>query len=194
MKKKSITELPSIEELEEEISRKKKIEVKTHLLRNAIFSLITVAALTALVSVLFLPVLKTLGTSMTPTFQDGELVVAVRTSEAKPGDLIAFYFNNKIFVKRVVAKGGSLVDMDEEGNLYVDGVLQEESYLTEKSPGNGDLEFPFQVPEGQYFVLGDNRSNSADSRSSVLGCVDPEDFLGRIIFRVWPLNRIGPVS
>ena len=193
MKKKRTVELPSIQELEEEISRKKHQQNQRHLLRNALYALITVAAATALIAVLFMPVLKTYGNSMAPTLEEGEIVVTIRTKTINPGDVIAFDYNNKKFIKRVIACGGSVVDMDEDGNILVDGVPLEEPYLTEKSVGNGDVEFPFQVPEGQYFVLGDNRVNSADSRNSILGCVELESVVGRVLFAVWPLERLGTV-
>lgn len=193
MKNKKPIELPSIEELEAEISRKKYKQNQHHLLRNALYVLITVAAVTALVAILFVPVLKTFGNSMTPTLEDGEIVAVVKTDEAKVGEMIAFYYNNKIFIKRVIALGGSVVDMDEAGNVFVDGAPLEEPYLTEKSAGSGDVEFPYEVPNGMYFVLGDNRVTSADSRNSILGCVDPDDMLGRVVFRVWPLDRFGAV-
>jgi signal peptidase I len=191
--KKKIIELPTIEELEAEISRKKHKQTQHHLLRNALYALITVAAVTALIAILFMPVLKTYGNSMSPTLEDGEIVLTVRTKTAETGDVIAFYYNGKLFIKRVIALGGSVVDMDEDGNISVNGVPLEEPYLTEKSYGNGDVEFPFEVPDGQYFVLGDNRITSADSRNSILGCVDPEDMLGRVLACVWPPKSIGAV-
>lgn len=193
MKKKKTVELPTIEELEAEISRKKHQENQHHLLRNALYALIVVAAITSLVSVLWIHVLKTYGNSMSPTIEDGELVVVLHGSTAQPGDVIAFSYNNKKFIKRVIALGGSVVDVDEDGTVSVDGTPLEEPYLTEKSFGNGDVEFPFTVPDGQYFVLGDNRITSADSRNSILGCVAPEDMMGRVLFRVWPLSGFGPV-
>lgn len=193
MKKKKPLELPSIEELEAEITRQKKKQNQHGLLRNALYTLIVVAAVTALVAVLFMPVLKTYGTSMSPTLQEGEIVVAVKTGEAKPGDVIAFKYNNRIFIKRVIASGGAVVDIDEAGNVSVDGTVLDEPYVSEKTLGNGDVEFPLTVPEGQYFVLGDNRVNSGDSRSSVFGTVEPEDMLGKVLICVWPLNRFGAV-
>lgn len=193
MKKKKPIELPSIEELEAEISRKKRKQNQHHLLKNALYALITVAAVTALIAVLLMPVLKTYGASMTPTLEEGEYVVVIKSSEAKPGDVIAFKFNNKTFIKRVIALGGSVVDVDEEGYVYVDGEKLDEPYVEDRSFGNGDVEFPFTVPEGQYFVLGDNRVNSADSRNSILGTILPEDLLGRVLFCVWPPSRIGAV-
>jgi signal peptidase I, bacterial type len=190
MKNNRPIQLPSIEELEAEIYRQKHRQTQHHLLRNALYALITVAAVTALIAILFMPVLKTYGTSMTPTLEEGEIVVAIKTSTASQGDVIAFYYNNKIFIKRVIALGGAEVDIDEEGFVYVDGERLDEPYVTERAIGNGDVEFPFQVPDGQYFVLGDNRMASADSRSTTLGCVEPDDMLGRVLFCIWPLNRL----
>ncbi len=193
MKKKEPIVLPSIEELEAEITRQKRKQTQHHLLRNALYALITVAAITALVAILFMPVLKSYGSSMSPTLEDGEIVVVIKSDSAKSGDVIAFYYNNKLFIKRVIALGGSVVDMDQEGNVFVDGSLLDEPYLTEKAVGSGDVEFPFTVPDGQYFVLGDNRMTAADSRSNIIGCVDPENMLGKVLFCVWPLNRLGRV-
>ena len=186
-------ELPSIEELEAEIVHRKRRQSQHHLLRNTLYTLIVVAAATALVVFLLITPLKTYGSSMTPTLEPDEIIAVIKGSEAKPGDVIAFYYNNKIFIKRVIALGGSVVDMDEDGNISVDGVPLDEPYLTEKAYGNGDVEFPFEVPVGMYFVLGDNRITSADSRSSILGCVDPEHMEGRVFFRIWPLNRFGTI-
>ena len=193
-KKKTLPELPSIEALEAEISRKKHKQNQRYLLRNTLYALLTVSAVTVLVAFLLISPLKTYGSSMTPTLEKDEIVVALKTKTAEPGDVIAFYYNNKLFIKRVIALGGSTVDMDEEGAISVDGVILEEPYLTEKAFGNGDVEFPFEVPENQYFVLGDNRASSADSRSSILGCVDPDNMLGRVVFRVWPLKRFGTIQ
>ena len=194
MRTKKPIELPSIEELEAEISRKKHKQTQHHLLRNALYALITIAAVTALVAVLFVPVLRSTGNSMAPALEDGEIVAVLKTKSVEPGDVIAFYYNGKLFIKRVIALGGSTVDLDEAGNVSVDGVPLEEPYLEEKAFGNGDVEFPFEVPDGQYFVLGDNRLTSADSRNSIMGCVVPEDILGRVILCVWPLVRFGGVD
>ena len=193
-KNKALPELPSIEALEAELSRKKQKQNQRYLLRNTLYALLTVAAVTVLVAFLLISPLKTYGSSMTPTLEKDEIVVALKTKTAEPGDVIAFYYNNKLFIKRVIALGGSVVDMDEAGNISVDGVPLEEPYLEEKASGNGDVEFPFEVPDGASFVLGDNRVTAADSRSSILGCVDTENMLGRVIFRVWPLSRIGTIQ
>lgn len=193
MKNKKPIELPTIEELEAEINRKKHKQNQHHLMRNAIYVLIVVAAVTSLISIFFVRALKTFGSSMTPTLEDGDIVAVYLTDEAEPGQLVAFYFNNKLIIKRVIALGGSVVDMDEAGNVFVDGSPLKEPYLTEKALGEVSVEFPFTVPDGQYFVLGDNRITSTDSRSSIIGCVDPDNMLGRVIFKVWPLDEFGKI-
>ncbi|MBR6119918.1 MAG: signal peptidase I [Oscillospiraceae bacterium] len=193
MKNKKPIELPTIEELEAEINRKKHKQNQHHLMRNAIYVLIVVAAVTSLISIFFVRALKTFGSSMTPTLEDGDIVAVYLTDEAEPGQLVAFYFNNKLIIKRVIALGGSVVDMDEAGNVFVDGSPLEEPYLAEKALGEVSVEFPFTVPDGQYFVLGDNRITSTDSRSSIIGCVDPDNMLGRVVFKVWPLEDFGKI-
>jgi len=193
MKNKKPIELPTIEELEAEINRKKHKQNQHHLMRNAIYVLIVVAAVTSLISIFFVRALKTFGSSMTPTLEDGDIVAVYLTDEAEPGQLVAFYFNNKLIIKRVIALGGSVVDMDEAGNVFVDGSPLEEPYLAEKALGEVSVEFPFTVPDGQYFVLGDNRITSTDSRSGIIGCVDPDNMLGRVVFKVWPLEDFGKI-
>ncbi|MBQ6029993.1 MAG: signal peptidase I [Oscillospiraceae bacterium] len=192
MKKREIT-LPSIEELESELKRERQNHVYRHFFRNALYVLITVAAIASLVAILFMPVLKVYGSSMKPTVQEGELVVCIKDQTVDPGDVIAFYYNNKIYVKRVIAGPGSKVDIDEVGNVYVDDVLLDEPYLNTKSAGISDIDFPVKVPEDSYFVLGDNREASADSRNSVLGCIAREDLLGRVLFCAWPPSDIRAV-
>jgi len=193
MKNKKPIELPTIEELEAEINRKKHKQNQHHLMRNAIYVLIVVAAVTSLISIFFVRALKTFGSSMTPTLEDGDIVAVYLTDEAEPGQLVAFYFNNKLIIKRVIALGGSVVDMDEAGNVFVNGSPLEEPYLAEKALGEVSVEFPFTVPDGQYFVLGDNRITSTDSRSGIIGCVDPDNMLGRVVFKVWPLEDFGKI-
>lgn len=191
---KKTIELPSIEELEAEISRKKHAQNRRHLVRNLLYALLTLFAAAAVLFVLFGRVVTVVGDSMAPALSDGDLAAVLKTEEAEPGELVAFWHGGQLFVKRVVALGGSVVEMDEAGGVSVDGVLLEEPYLTEKAFAPGDVEFPFQVPEGQYFVLSDDRSSTADSRSSVLGCVAREDVLGRVVFRLWPLRGFGGVD
>ena len=164
-------------------------------LRNTIFTLITVAAIAVLVAVLFLPVLRIYGTSMTPSLTEGDIVLSVKSSAAvERGDIVAFYYNNKILVKRVVAFSGEWVDIDREGNVFVNNQRMDEPYVKEPDYGiSTDIELPYQVPESRIFVMGDHRRTSTDSRSSAIGCVAEEQVVGRIIFRVWPLNEFGAV-
>lgn len=155
--------------------------------------LIVVAAVAILVAMLFLPVLRIYGNSMNATLNSGELVVSVKGSSFKTGDIIAFYYNNNILVKRVIANPGDWVDIDLDGNVYVNQQLIDEPYLDEKSFGEPDIDFPYQVPDDRVFVLGDNRDVSIDSRYKSVGCVSSEQIVGKIVFRVWPLTRIGPL-
>ena len=192
MKKKVINERPSSELLEAELSRVKYRQRYRTVLKSTIYTLITVAAVAVLVATLWLPVLQIYGSSMTPTLQDGEIVFSVKTSEMEQGDIIAFYYNNKILVKRVIAGPGDWINISEEnGDVYVNDVLLEEPYLAEKSYGDADIELPYQIPDGKIFVMGDHRSTSVDSRHTVVGCVAEEQIVGKIIFRVWPLNQLG---
>ena len=140
---------------------------------------------------LWLPVLQIYGSSMTPTLQDGEIVFTVKTSDLEHGDVIAFYYNNKILVKRVIAGPGDWVDIQEDGTVSVNDMLLEEPYLVEKAFGDADIELPYQVPEEKFFVMGDHRTTSVDSRHTTVGCVAQEQIVGRIIFRIWPLERVG---
>lgn len=194
MRKKKILEMPSNGQLEAELKRMKYKSRYHSVMRSTIYTLIVVAAVSILVATLWLPVLQIYGNSMTPTLQDGEIVLSVKTSEFEPGDIIAFYYNNKILIKRVICGPGDWINMDEDGTVYVNEVRLEEPYLVEKALGDGNIELPFQVPEGRWFVMGDHRSTSVDSRSTAVGCVSDEQMVGKIIFRVWPLNRLGHVE
>ena len=185
--------LPTTEELQQAYD---KVSYRDRL-RSSIISttniLIVVAALAILVAMLFLPVLRIYGQSMSSTLQSGELVVSVKNSGFKTGDVIAFYYNNNILVKRVIATSGQWVDIDLQGNVYVDQKQINEPYLEEKSFGEPNIDFPYQVPDERVFVLGDNRKVSVDSRHYAVGCVTSEQIVGKIVFRVWPLNRLGPI-
>ena len=192
MKKKILNERPTIEMLEEELNQVKHRQRYRVVLKSTVYTLITVAAIAVLVATLWLPVLQIYGSSMTPTLQDGEIVFSVKTADLEQGDIIAFYYNNKILVKRVIAGPGEWVNIcPENGNVFIDDVLLEEPYLQEKSFGDADIEFPYQVPDGKIFVMGDHRSTSVDSRHTAVGCVAEEQIVGKIVFRVWPLDQFG---
>ena len=187
-------ERPSVSELETELRRVKYQRRYNTVLKSTVYTLITVAAVAVLVATLWLPVLQIYGSSMTPTLQDGEIVFSVKTGSMEQGDVIAFYYNNKILIKRVIANPGDWVNITEDGTVYVNDRLLEEPYLTEKSFGDADIEFPYQVPDGKIFVMGDHRATSADSRHTAVGCVAPDQIVGKIIFRVWPLEQMGIVE
>lgn len=184
-------EYPSLEQMEEEIARLKYRKRYGSALRGTLYSLAVVAAIAILVATLWMPVLQITGASMTPTLVDGEFVVAVKSSKFEPGDIVAFYYNNKILIKRVIASAGEWVDIDQEGNVYVNGVQLDEPYIQEKALGECNIELPYQVPENRYFCMGDHRSTSADSRHSEVGCVAEEQVVGKIVWRVWPLAGFG---
>lgn len=193
MKRKQSSELPEVAELERELEREQYKVRYRQTLKSTIYALITVAAVAVLVATLWLPVLKIYGNSMTPTLNNGQIVLSWKTRELETEDIIAFYYNNKVLVKRVIAQPGDWVDIDGDGNVYVNGTLLEEPYLAEKARGECDIELPYQVPENRYFVMGDHRSTSVDSRSSVVGCISEDQIVGRLILCVWPLEELGRV-
>ena len=194
MKNKKIVCPPTTEQLEGELKRVRYKSRYRSVLRSTIYSLITVAAIAVLIATLWLPVLQVYGNSMTPTLQNGEIIFTVKMSEFEPGDIIAFYYNNKILIKRVIARSGEWVNMDADGNVYVNETLLDEPYLDEKAFGDCNIELQYQVPEGRVFVMGDHRSTSVDSRNSAVGCVAQEQIVGKILFRVWPLEKFGWVK
>lgn len=194
MKKNKLPEMPSTQQLEEELKRVKYKRRYRSMLRSTIYTLITVAAVAILVATLWLPVLQIYGSSMTPTLQDGEIIFYVKTSEFKPGEIVAFYYNNKILIKRVICGPGDWIDIDEDGTVYVNKVRLDEPYLTEKALGDCNIDLPFQVPDGRFFVMGDHRSTSIDSRNTAVGCVSQEQIVGKVLFRIWPIGQIGTVK
>ncbi len=165
-----------------------------HTLMDTIFTLVTVAAVAVLIAVLLLPVLQIYGSSMNPALTEGDIVVSLKGSNFHTGDVVAFYYNNKILVKRVIANSGDWVDIDEEGNVYVNNVLLDEPYVSEKAFGDCNIVLPYQVPESRVFVMGDHRSVSIDSRNTAVGCVAEEQIVGRIEYCVWPLRDFGKVE
>lgn len=187
---------PSSTEVEQELKREQyKARYKKTLL-STLFALVTAAAAAVLVATLWLPVLQIFGTSMTPTLEEGQIVVSVKDNELEQGDIIAFYYGNKVLVKRHIAGPGSWVDIKEDGTVLVDGKALDEPYIadSDKSFGICDLELPYQVPDGTYFLMGDHRESSIDSRHSSIGCISKEDIVGKIVYRVWPLNKFGTVE
>ena len=194
MKKKVPQTIPDIPQLEAELKRVQYKRRYATVLRSTVYTLITVAAIAVLVATLWMPVLQIYGGSMTPTLSDGNIVVSVKSSDFQSGDIIAFYYNNKILIKRVIAEPGDWVNIEEDGTVYVNNERLEEPYLTEKALGECDIEMPYQVPESRLFVMGDHRSVSVDSRSTAVGCVAEEQIVGRILFCVWPLKEFGRIE
>ena len=185
--------LPQTGELTQAVKRERYLHRFRMTIRSTFLSLVVVAAVAVLVAVLLLPILRIYGKSMNGTLDSGDIVISVKSSSFETGDVIAFYYNNNILVKRVIANPGDWVDMDKEGSVYVNNVLLDEPYLDDKSYGETNIELPYQVPEGKIFVMGDNRSVSIDSRNTSIGCISEEQIVGKIVFRIWPLPQMGAV-
>lgn len=190
-RKKEIKEVPDLDDLKKELKR---INYRTRfrkLLRSTIYTLIVVSAIAVLVAVLLMPVLRIYGNSMTPTLNEGEIVISIKGTEVERGDVVGVYYGSKLLIKRCIAQEYEWVDLDQEGNVFVNGNLLDEPYLTEKAFGECNLELPYQVPDGCIFVMGDHRETSVDSRNTSVGCIDTENIVGKIVFRVWPFSEFG---
>lgn len=188
------SDLVSNEEVKEELSRLKERERYLKKVQKTLSILVVVAAISVLVATLWMPVLKIYGSSMNPTLENGQIVVSIKTKKLKSGDVVAFWQGNKLLVKRVIASPGQKVDIDVNGKVFVDGKAISETYLDSESLGNTDIDFPHQVEESRWFCMGDNRESSIDSRSAVIGDISKEQIEGKVLFSVWPLNKIGIVK
>ena len=183
----------TMEELQEELTRVKSRESFLYGLRNTVMGLLVVAAVTAVITIFIVPVLHIYGDSMSPTLNNGDIVLALKSKNFKPGDIIAFHSNNKVLVKRVIAESGDAVSIDSSGTVSVNDTVLEEPYVSAVSFGQCDLAFPYQVPEHSLFVMGDHREVSIDSRTTEIGCVPDDQIIGKIVFRIWPLNAVNKV-
>ena len=194
MKKKKVKVIPTISQLEQELQREKYKYRYKSVLRSTVNTLVVVAAFAVLVATLWMPVLQIHGSSMTPTLVEGQIVVSVKGSKFEQGDLVAFYIGNKLLVKRVIAGPADIIDIKEDGTVFLNGNELDEPYVSDKAFGECDLELPYQVPESRYFLMGDHRETSVDSRSSVVGCVADEQIVGQIVFSVWPIPTFGSIE
>lgn len=195
MKKKKVKKpVPPLEALKAELKRERYKYRYASVLKSTVYTLIVVAAIAILVATLWMPVLQIYGSSMTPTLEEGQIVVSLKGSDFERGDLVAFYIGNKLLVKRVIAGPAQIVNIDENGVVSVNGEVLDEPYVQDLALGECDLEFPYQVPDSRYFLMGDHRSTSVDSRSTTVGCVAMEQIVGKIAFCVWPFDNFGVIK
>jgi len=187
-------DMPSSRELQKELNREHYKQRYKKTLRSTVFILVTAAAIAVLVAMLWMPVLQIYGSSMTPTLTENDIVVSVKTRRFEQGDVVAFYYGNKLLVKRYIAGPGSWVDIREDGTVLVDDVVLDEPYLKEKDLGLCDIQLPYQVPDGKIFLLGDQRKTSVDSRNSAVGCIASDEIVGKIVYRIWPFNSLGKIK
>ena len=188
--KKHEVSLPTKEQVENERKRHRRQKAYNKALRSTVYVLTVVAAVAVLVATLVLPVLQIEGTSMEPTLSNGDVVLLAKTTRFDRGDLCGFTWNNKLLIKRVIGLPGDWIEIDTDGTIYLNGDKLEESYVEHKALGECDLEFPFQVPQEQYFVIGDMRESSIDSRNTVIGCIPKDQIVGKVFFRVWPFKSV----
>jgi len=193
-KQRKSVELPSLEQIENERKRLRYRSRYGRTLKSTIAILMVVAAAAVLVATLWMPVLRIYGSSMVPTLSDGQIVVSVKTTDFRPGDIAAFYHGNKLLIKRYIAGPSDWVNIDNDGNVFINGVELDEPYLTEKAFGETNITLPYQVPDKRYFLMGDNRDVSVDSRNTAVGCVAADQIVGKVVFRIWPLREFGPVG
>lgn len=186
--------IPEISELKAELGRVKYKRRYINVFKSTVYTLVVVAAFAVLVATLWMPVLQIYGSSMTPTIDEGQIVISVKGKNFEQGDLVAFYIGNKLLVKRIIACPSDYVLVDENGTVFVNGTELYEPYVSEKSFGECDIEYPYQVPDSKYFLMGDHRETSVDSRVSVVGCIPEEQIVGKIVFRVWPVSDFGIVE
>ena len=192
-KSKKPVEIPPMDLVEKELKRERYRSRFGQVLRSTLYSLIVVAAIAVLVATIWLPVLRIYGSSMTPTLSEGNIVVTVKGGNFKYGDVVGLYVGNRLLVKRVIAGPGQWVNILEDGTVFVDGHELDEPYLEEKALGDCNIDLPYQVPDGRYFVMGDHRSTSVDSRNSAVGAIADEEIVGKIVFCVWPFKQMGRV-
>ena len=185
------SEIPNIEQFKKEFYRLKYRSRFQNVLRSTIYALIVASAVSVLISVLFFPIFRIYGNSMSPTLEEGDIIVSAKKTNFQSGDLVVFYMGNKILIKRYIAGPGQWVDIDEYGNVYVDNIRLTEPYISEKSLGDCNIQLPYQVPEGRIFCLGDHRKTSVDSRNTAVGCISKEQIVGKIMLRIWPFADFG---
>ena len=185
---------PTSAQLETELKHEKRKHSYNRALRSTLYTLLVVAAVAVLIATMVMPILQITGTSMTPVVGQGEITMVVRGSNPQRGDIIAFYYNNKVLLKRVIGTAGDTIEIDDSGNVFVNGSQLDEPYITKKSLGQCDIDFPYQVPDNRIFVMGDNRETSVDSRTTAVGCIADEYVIGKVFLRVWPLERLGTLD
>ena len=181
----SSIDAPKLEEISAERERLRYKARFMKMLRSTVGILLVVAAIAVLISTLFLPVIQVSGDSMEPALHNGDILMLIKTSNYDYGELCCVAWQNKLLLKRVIAKQGDTVSIDKDGSVYVNGSLLEEPYAKNKCLGECDITFPYTVPDGKLFVLGDRRDTSIDSRSSAIGCISHEQLVGRVLFRIW---------